>query len=385
QHEYASVLRGLGYQPFCPAPSHLAFGPAYLHHAGARETRVRGDHLHRLAGTVTVAITGKGCSRSSSRWEATLTSVPFSARCATDTMNRDADRPPDREVRDLEGHGSATGATLHQVQAVLPLRGLRPTASAWGSCGQLSPVPSTRDYSLPAGATAWLTITFDVLIPCPGSLPVLFTLNYTQSGRAGIADLRGFPDLGDVPLHQHKVPRRFLLAAVADGTKHRVAQLFGLRDHLVDWVRDQAARAGVDERRFDRGVPRVNLRLPDGCWADRSSNTWEDRSAERLDGYAARSVRRLSKRSSRGRRIALGCIRFDYDKRPAMSAGRLSLLILPPVRPRTGRRCRPRVGHPGRPSRTRHSACRRGGTAPPCRRARRARTGRYLPRRTRPA
>jgi hypothetical protein len=101
---------------------------------------------------------------------------------------------------------SATGATPHQVQAVLPLRGLRPTASAWGSCGQLSPVPSTRDYSLPAGATAWLTITFDVLIPCPESLPVLFTLNYTQSGRAGIADLRGFPDLGDVPYTSTRCP-----------------------------------------------------------------------------------------------------------------------------------------------------------------------------------
>jgi hypothetical protein len=41
---------------------------------------------------------------------------------------------------------SATAATLHRVEAVLPLHGLRATASTWGSCGQLSPVPGASDY-----------------------------------------------------------------------------------------------------------------------------------------------------------------------------------------------------------------------------------------------
>ncbi|GAA4731668.1 ATPase, T2SS/T4P/T4SS family [Phytohabitans rumicis] len=50
----------------------------------------------------------------------------------------------------------------------------------------------------------------------------------------------------------------------ADGRKERVPPLFASRDELVDLVRSIAARAGADERRFDRGVPRVSVRLPDG-------------------------------------------------------------------------------------------------------------------------
>jgi hypothetical protein len=95
---------------------------------------------------------------------------------------------------------SATTVTLEQVQPVLPLHGLRPTASAWGACGQLSPVPAGHGFTLSGGATVWVTMTFDVLVACPGPLPVLFTLTYTtQSGQPGVTDLPGFPDLGDVP------------------------------------------------------------------------------------------------------------------------------------------------------------------------------------------
>ncbi|GLH98816.1 CpaF family protein [Phytohabitans aurantiacus] len=49
-----------------------------------------------------------------------------------------------------------------------------------------------------------------------------------------------------------------------DGTKKRVPPLFSSKGELVDRIRDIAARAGTDERRFDRGVPRVSVRLPDG-------------------------------------------------------------------------------------------------------------------------
>ena len=99
---------------------------------------------------------------------------------------------------------SATAATLRQVQAVLPLNGLRATARTWGSCGQLAPAAGDGNYPLPAGATTWSTITFDVLVACPAPLPVLFTVDYTQAGGSGTADLPGFNDLGDVPYSSAK-------------------------------------------------------------------------------------------------------------------------------------------------------------------------------------
>jgi hypothetical protein len=101
---------------------------------------------------------------------------------------------------------STTTMTLRQVQAVLPLQGLRATVTTWGSCGQLPLAASGGQYPLPAGATTWLTITFEVLVPCPGPLPVLLTVHYTQASRSGTADLPGFPDLGDVPYTSTKCP-----------------------------------------------------------------------------------------------------------------------------------------------------------------------------------
>jgi pilus assembly protein CpaF len=50
----------------------------------------------------------------------------------------------------------------------------------------------------------------------------------------------------------------------SDGTKTRVPAVTATADELIDLIRDIAARAGADERRFDRGVPRVSVRLPDG-------------------------------------------------------------------------------------------------------------------------
>ncbi len=101
---------------------------------------------------------------------------------------------------------STTSITLREVQAVLPLRGLRATVTTWGSCGQLPPAASGDDYPLPAGGTTWLTITFDVLVACPAPLPVQFIVHYTQPSRSGTAELPGFPDLGDVPYTSTKCP-----------------------------------------------------------------------------------------------------------------------------------------------------------------------------------
>lgn len=50
----------------------------------------------------------------------------------------------------------------------------------------------------------------------------------------------------------------------SDGSKHQLPPLFGSRQEMIERVRDIAARSGVDERRFDRGMPRVSVRLPDG-------------------------------------------------------------------------------------------------------------------------
>ncbi|MEV6850105.1 hypothetical protein [Actinoplanes sp. NPDC051411] len=94
---------------------------------------------------------------------------------------------------------SAATVSLRQLQAILPLQGLRPAAATWGSCGQLPAAGSGGNYLLAAGGTTWLTMTFDVLVACPAPLPVLFTVEFAQGGRSDDVDLPGFPDLGDVP------------------------------------------------------------------------------------------------------------------------------------------------------------------------------------------
>jgi pilus assembly protein CpaF len=50
----------------------------------------------------------------------------------------------------------------------------------------------------------------------------------------------------------------------ADGTRERVGPVASSDDDLVDLIRTLAARTGTEERRFDRGVPRLSAQLPDG-------------------------------------------------------------------------------------------------------------------------
>ncbi|MEV0966467.1 ATPase, T2SS/T4P/T4SS family [Streptomyces sp. NPDC049910] len=50
----------------------------------------------------------------------------------------------------------------------------------------------------------------------------------------------------------------------ASGAWRREAPVAGSDAELVALVRDLAAHTGDEERRFDRGMPRLNLRLPDG-------------------------------------------------------------------------------------------------------------------------
>jgi pilus assembly protein CpaF len=49
-----------------------------------------------------------------------------------------------------------------------------------------------------------------------------------------------------------------------DGTRHQAAPVAATDAELVALIRRLAARAGEEERRFDRGVPRLSLQLPDG-------------------------------------------------------------------------------------------------------------------------
>ena len=77
--------------------------------------------------------------------------------------------------------------------------GLRVTGVGWGSCGQLGAITTGNPYPLPPGATTWLTMTLDVLTPCPAPFPVQVSLTYSRAGTDAVAYLGGFSDLGDVP------------------------------------------------------------------------------------------------------------------------------------------------------------------------------------------
>jgi hypothetical protein len=96
---------------------------------------------------------------------------------------------------------SVTALTLRRVEAVLPMGGLKATSQAWGPCGALpAPGEAAGDASLTLGpgASAWFTVTFQVLVRCPQPLPVHFTLDYDQGGRPAAIPLPSFPDLGQV-------------------------------------------------------------------------------------------------------------------------------------------------------------------------------------------
>jgi len=99
---------------------------------------------------------------------------------------------------------SATVVTLRRIRVVLPLGGLKPISQAWGPCGELPAGAQAPGDALPPtlgpGASAWFTVTFQVLVRCPGPLPVQFTIAFDQGGRpAGAMPLPSFPDLSQVP------------------------------------------------------------------------------------------------------------------------------------------------------------------------------------------
>jgi hypothetical protein len=97
---------------------------------------------------------------------------------------------------------SATPVTLRRVMVVLPMGGLGVISQAWGPCGELPGAAEAPGNALSPtlgpGASAWFTVTFQVLVRCPQPLPVQFTIDYEQGGRQAAMPLPGFPDLGQV-------------------------------------------------------------------------------------------------------------------------------------------------------------------------------------------
>ena len=113
-----------------------------------------------------------------------------------------------------------TPVTLRQVSPVLPLAGLRQVSQQWTPCGALSPswqaagggtivfigVPSGEVGAvsaagatvLPPNGTAWLSVTFRVLVACPRLLPVQFSVRYLENGRTASTQLPGFLDLRQI-------------------------------------------------------------------------------------------------------------------------------------------------------------------------------------------
>jgi hypothetical protein len=117
-------------------------------------------------------------------------------------------------------NASETAVILGKVRPILPLGGLRPVSEQWAPCGAISPSSQAAEGAaivfigasggeveagstagatvLPPFGTAWLSVTFQVLVACPGPLPVQFSVSYQQNGRTHTMQLPGFPDLSQV-------------------------------------------------------------------------------------------------------------------------------------------------------------------------------------------
>jgi len=94
-------------------------------------------------------------------------------------------------------NSSTEPIVLSRIRTVFPLSGLKVVSQQWAPCGAIGAVQGP--VALEPGDSTWLSVTVQVLVACPGPLPVQFTVNYTYAGQAAIVTLPGFPDLGQVP------------------------------------------------------------------------------------------------------------------------------------------------------------------------------------------
>ncbi len=79
-------------------------------------------------------------------------------------------------------------------------------------------------------------------------------------GTSGLQPLLDDPRIETIFAYGHDQ----VVVRYADGTRHRVGPVAASDAELEELVRAIAARAGVQERRFDRGRPRLSVKLPDG-------------------------------------------------------------------------------------------------------------------------
>jgi hypothetical protein len=91
-----------------------------------------------------------------------------------------------------------TNNTDHQImlkdmQIGLPIGGLHVRAKTFGTCGSVG--GNVGPQPLAAGNSTWMSATFDVDVPCPTAIPVLFVAVYDTEESV----LGGFQDLGQVP------------------------------------------------------------------------------------------------------------------------------------------------------------------------------------------
>ena len=96
------------------------------------------------------------------------------------------------------------GLVLRRIRPVLPLGALQAVSQADGPCGQLPGGFPPASNVLPADGTAWFTVTFRVLVACPGPDPVQFVITFapprpSPPGSLVTSPLPGFADLSHVP------------------------------------------------------------------------------------------------------------------------------------------------------------------------------------------
>ncbi|WP_250640026.1 CpaF family protein [Frankia sp. AiPa1] len=71
------------------------------------------------------------------------------------------------------------------------------------------------------------------------------------------------PLLADTTIENINLTGDRVFVRRADGSRYRMPPITGSDAELVGLIRDLAAHAGVEERRWDRGAPMVNFHLPD--------------------------------------------------------------------------------------------------------------------------
>jgi hypothetical protein len=104
--------------------------------------------------------------------------------------------------RDLQlgvevSNDSVAPLTILQVAPLVPLGGLKALSLIWGPCGELPGQPP-QDQAMAPGGSLWFTVTFRVLVACPGPLPVQFAIGYSQNGQRAATTVEGFADLSQV-------------------------------------------------------------------------------------------------------------------------------------------------------------------------------------------